>query len=116
MSTSLTATPSESAAYWLRGAVPPEMLARVITQDELRRLRDLREFVREHSQLRDTIKAKVLANAPLEAGTLDLQVTPTTQRSFSYEKLAHLLGEQEADRLKEQIEPTISYRMEVIDL
>ena len=107
---------SEAARFWLRGELTAEMRERIITQAELRRLRELRTLAAELTELRTTIRRKVETHAPLESGGLDLKVTEAVQQSFSYGKIVELLGEEEADRLKEQLEPTLMLYMNVVDV
>ena len=107
---------SETARFWLRGELTAEMRERIITQAELLRLRELRTLAAELKELRATIRTKVESRAPLESGGLDLQITEKVQRSFSHGKIAELLGEEEANRLKEQLEPTLVLLMDVVDL
>ncbi len=62
---------SEAARFWLRGELTDEMRERIITQAELRRLRELRTLAAELKELRTTIRQKVETQAPLESGGLD---------------------------------------------
>ena len=107
---------SEAARFWLRGEITAEMRETIITQTELRRLRELRTLGGELRELRATIRRKVEARAPLESGGLDLQITEAVQRSFSYGKIVELLGEEKANQLKEQLEPTLKLFMDVVDV
>ena len=110
----LQTTEEDVRLFWTQGILTPEMRETCITQDELRRLRELRSLLREYELLRDSIRSKVQRGAPFEAGELTLDVRETENRAFSFDKLARIVGREGAQRLKDRIEPTVSIRLNVV--
>jgi len=102
------------SAFWLHGVLTDEMRENCITQDELLRLRDLKAQVREHNQLRDSIRDKVQRGAPFEAGELTLEIHESKQRSFSFKNLSRLLGRKRVTELRDQIKPTTCINLKVV--
>jgi hypothetical protein len=58
--------------------------------------------------LRAAILEKLNANAPIEPGPLTVTIRRQESRTFSYDKLVNLVGEEYANALRERIEPTVS--------
>ena len=108
-------TPREINDFWLRGVLPTATRAVCVTQEELERLKILQRHLREYEKLRQRVRDKYLSGAPVVAGELSLEATETEQRSFSFESLSALIGPEETQRLKNQLEPKRVVRLSVID-
>ncbi|MEW4490916.1 hypothetical protein AB1L42_22735 [Thalassoglobus sp. JC818] len=108
-------TPREINDFWLRGVLPTAARAACVTQEELERLKILQRHLREYEKLRQRVRDKYLNGAPVVAGELSLEATETEQRSFSFESLSAVIGPEETQRLKNQLEPKRVIRLSVID-
>jgi hypothetical protein len=85
----------------------------VITQTELRELQEQILFAQEVDQKRKAIRHRAIAGAVIEPGEIKLDLEKTTSRSFSYKKIADVIGTQAADELRDQIRPTEKICMKI---
>lgn len=87
----------------------------VISQDELQRLVELREFNKQQKELLRTIKKKYEQGCATEPGRLSLEVKKCQSRSFSFEKVASILGRDKTEELREQIPVSTATHFKVVD-
>jgi len=99
----------------MQGSPPTQLRAQYITQSELAELRRMKTYMQHYERLRKAVKKKYESGAQVEQGELALQVKQIERKSFSFEKLCELIGEEQTLCLKERIRPTTSVRMQVIE-
>jgi hypothetical protein len=89
----------------------------MITQADLERLASVSEEhkhrEREYRALRDSTRARRLEGAPVEPGYLDLTVSKTEQRQFTFDEVVRLLGKEEAEQLRGRLIPKTQFRVSV---
>jgi heme oxygenase len=82
------------------GAVP------VVTQQMLRRERELNTMAEEQTRVRQAIRELLQAGAPVEPGELTAELRVVESRTFSKNILEKLMGVERVAELREQIEPS----------
>lgn len=108
---------NNASDYWANGQLPPPQRDQMqaTTQQELQRLRELGPLVREHRELRQSIRDRAVSGAGTERGRYSVSITEQTVRRFSQERLERVLGTAYVSQLKNQIEPTTQRILRVID-
>lgn len=81
--------------------------AGIVTQEMLAAFQELTEVLHERDALRSRIVTMLNSGATVEAGPLTASVRISKQAYFSFDKLANLLGVDEAENLRDQIERTV---------
>ncbi len=95
-----------------QAANPP---APVISQSLLAEYRKLTRLQDERKKLREEILALIERQAIVEPGALTARIREVPSRTFSTGKLCAVLGEQQVEELKQQVELTISRHLIVTD-
>lgn len=108
-------TQRDISDFWLRGVLPPAMRGASITQEELQRLRQLKTLARQYEELRQKVREKYVSGAPIVAGELSLAASEIEQRKFSFDGLAAVIGAEETQCLKDQLEPKRVVRLSVVE-
>lgn len=89
-----------------------------VTQEMLAAYAELREVTRElrkvAGELREEIMNSLEQGGEVEPGPLTAEIRTAEQQRFSLAKLSRLLGEQRAQELQSQIEPTVSRALWVL--
>lgn len=97
----------------------PESASVAIRQDELERYRKLSAEARELNWLVESLRKILLhkhaQGLPVEPGPLDLEVSESSQRRLTTDELIRILGLSKAEEVRNQIEPTVSKTMKVVD-
>jgi hypothetical protein len=82
----------------------------VITQDELRKFRQLSldnsELERRHRQMRESFLKRIAEGEPVETGGLALKIQPVQQRRITYELVERVLGQDWVKWFQQYLPPT----------
>jgi hypothetical protein len=92
-------------ANFQSGPVPNE---NSITQAQLARLKLLRELIREYDTLRNLLTALMEQNARVEEGPISVRLQVSESHRMTHAKLVKICGEEYANWVYQQIEPTKS--------
>lgn len=88
-----------------------------ITQGELAEYSTLKQQEKDLKQQlsakRDSLLQRLEANAEIEPGRFNCELKLQQVRTFSYEKIANLVGQESADNLRNELEPTIQKKVVV---
>ena len=85
----------------------------VISQDLLEEYLRLGEAKRRHERVREELIALLNADAVIEFGPLSVSLHLESSRRLTASSLIPVLGKDEVDRLKAQIEPTVCRYLDV---
>ena len=89
-----------------------------ITQADLERLASVNEqqkhLKQEYTALRDSLLERYCEGASVEPGYLDLRVSESEQRQFSFDALVRILGKEKTEQLRGRLTPTIQFKASVI--
>lgn len=78
-----------------------------ITQNELEVIKSLRVLSDHHKELRNDVVERIENGAKIEPGDLVVEYTQKVSRSLSFDRLAEVVGEEEAIRIQSEISPAI---------
>ena len=85
----------------------------IISQEMLEEYLRLGEAKRRHEALREELIARVQADAWIEPGPLSVSLRLESSRRLTASSLIPVLGKDEVERLKAQIEPTVCRYLDV---
>ncbi len=89
----------------------------LIPQSKIQELRELKEQVRKirarHDRLKAEIIEKLRRGIPVQQGSWNVRLITRNNRFLSVKSLLPLFGKAEVERLKNQVQPTISYSVEI---
>jgi hypothetical protein len=113
-------TPSRYPHFQTRGhATSFEQRFELISQSKIQELRELKEQVRKIRAQHDTVKAEIIdklrRGVPVQQGSWNVRLITRNNRLLSAKSLLPLLGKVEVERLKNQVQPTISYSVEIFE-
>jgi hypothetical protein len=90
-----------------------------ISQSKIQELRELQQQKQIINARYDEVKAEVIGKlqrgVPIQQGALSVRVVPRPFRYLSAKSLTPLLGKAEVERLKEQVEPSVYYYVEIYE-
>jgi hypothetical protein len=89
----------------------------LISQSKIQELRELKEQMRNIRARHDAVKAEITGKLQrgvrIQQGPLNVRLIPRSYRFLSARSLTPLLGKAEVQRLKNRVQPTISYSLEI---
>ena len=113
--------PPADTRTFIRVAIPQASTrdSELIPQSRIQELRELKEQVRKirarHDRLKAEIIEKLRRGVPVQQGSLNARLITRNYRFLSAKSLLPLFGKAEVQRLKTQIQPTISYLVEIFE-
>ncbi|MGO9598758.1 MAG: hypothetical protein ACLP7Q_12285 [Isosphaeraceae bacterium] len=94
-----------------------EQRCELISQSEIQELRELKEQMRKVRACHDRAKAEIIdklrRGVPVQQGSWNVRLITRNNRFLSAKSLLPLFGKAEVERLKNQVQPTISYSVEI---
>jgi hypothetical protein len=87
----------------------------VVGQEALARYRELIEAQKQREAMRGSIVQQLEAGAAIEPGMLTAHLRRASQRRFSAEQLERLLGAEQVERLRVQLQPVVTVQL-IVDV
>lgn len=82
-----------------------------VTQQMLSELQRLRELCKQRDELRVRITKMLSEGAPIEPGVLRAHIAESEIRRITWQTLEEIVGFEEAENIREQVEPTTTRRL-----